>query len=180
MATADETNTSTLPQFSAIKPFEQLAVQLRAEGRTYEEIVNTINAEFDLAYKQGGVREWFGAGGRLEQAYYEFLEWHADQSVIRAKVKIKTISEKAANTLEELMTDKYDGRVRQQAARTVLGKYIPDRQVVIDENKADDLPSAIGDAGDDVLNDEPAGGDNGQNKVADTRESETPGPNPGE
>lgn len=179
MATADETNTSSLPQFSAVKPFEQLAVQLRAEGNDYQKVTDTINAEFNLAYKMPSVREWFHAGGRLEQAYYEYLEWHADQSVIRAKVKIKTISEKAAETLEDLLSDKYDGRVRQQAARTVLGKYIPDRQVVIDDSKADDLPSAIGDAGDDVLKDTP-GDKNGSDEVVNPPQGESPSPNPGE
>lgn len=179
MATADETNTSSLPQFSAVKPFEQLAIQLRAEGNDYTKITDTVNAEFNLAYKMPSLREWFHAGGRLEQAYYEYLEWHADQSVIRAKVKIKTITEKAAETLEDLMSDKYDGRVRQQAARTVLGKYIPDRQVVIDESKADDLPSAIGDAGDDVLNDSPGDESNGQDEVVNPPQSEPAGPQPG-
>lgn len=177
---ADSTGHKQLPTFSTLKPFEQLAVTLKAEGSKYEEIVNTINSEYSLAYKQISVRQWFMAGGRLEQAYLEYNEAMADQAVIEAKLKIKRLSNKAADTLDKLMDDDFDGRVRQQAARTVLGKYIPDRQVVIDESKADDLPSAIGDAGDEVLNDEPTGGDNGQNEVADTRESETPGPNPGE
>lgn len=164
MAT-DSTNVKQLPTFSNIKEFEQLAITLRSEGKKYAEIANTINAEYDLAYKEMSLRQWFMAGGKLEQAYYEYLEWHADQSVIRAKMKIKTITEKAADTLDKLMDDDNAGNVRQQAAKTILGKYVPDRQVVVDESKADDIPSAIGDAGDKVITDEP-GGNNGPDEVA--------------
>lgn len=176
MATADETNTQQLPTFSNTKVFEQLAIQLRSEGKSYEEIRNTINEEYKLAYKQQSIREWFMAGGRLEQAYLEYNEWHADQSVIRAKLKIKKSSETAADTLDELMTDKFDGRVRYQASKTILGKYIPDRQVVVDERNADELPSAIADAGDKVLT---GNKEDGQKPVVDAPESEPPSEEPG-
>lgn len=175
MATADATNNKQLPTFSNVKEFEQLAITLRSEGKKYAEIANTINAEYDLAYKEMTLRQWFMAGGKLEQAYNEFLEWHADQSVMAAKLKIKQLSVKAAETLDDLMNDDIAGNVRQQAARTILGKYIPDRQVVIDETKADDLPSAIGDAGDALITE----GEDGQEKMADAPQGEPASPETG-
>lgn len=178
MATADATGAKQLPTFSNVKEFEQLAITLRSEGKKYAEIANTINAEYNLAYKEMSLRQWFMAGGKLEQAYNEYLEWHADQSVMEAKLKIKRLSVKAADTLDELMDDASAGNVRQQAAKTILGKYVPDRQVVVDETKADEIPSAIGDAGDAVLNDNP-GDENGSDEVANPPQGETPGGNAG-
>lgn len=170
------TNAKQLPTFSNVKEFEQLAITLRAEGKSYAEVANMINAEYSLAYKEITLRGWFMAGGRLEQAYSEYLEWHADQSVMEAKLKIKKLSTAAAETLGELITDKFDGRVRQQAAKTILGKYVPDRQVVVDETGADEIPSAIGDAGDKVLTgDEP----DGQNEVANPPEGAPADPDAG-
>lgn len=172
MATVDATNHALLPSFSSIKPFEQLAVTLRAEGKKYQDITNTINAEYSLAYKEMTVRQWFIAGGRLEQAFNEYNEWHADQAVMRAKIRIKKLSEKASKTLSILMSDKFDGAVRHNAAKTTLAKYIPDRQVVVDESKADEIPSAIGDAGDEALTED----QNGQEQVADPPAGESASP----
>lgn len=168
--TENSTGEKQLPTFANTKPYEQLAIMLRAEGKTSEEIANTVNAEYKLAYKAQSIRQWFMAGGSLEQAYLEYNEALADQAVTEAKLKIKKLSGVAADTLGELMTDKFDGRVRQQAAKTVLGKYVPDRQVVVDETRADEIPSAIGDAGDKVLN-EPGDENNGSDEVANPPES---------
>lgn len=172
---ADSTNSKQLPSFSTLKPFEQLAITLRAEGKLWEEVTNTINAEYKLAYKQITIRQWFIAGARLEQAYLEYLEFHADLAVAEAKLKIKKMSKKAAETLNDLMSDKYDGTVRHNAAKTTLSKYVPDRQVVVDESKADEIPSAIVDAGDKALDED----ENGQEQVADAPASESAGPDTG-
>jgi hypothetical protein len=182
---ADSTNSKQLPTFSSIKPYEQLAVVLRSEGKTAEQTVNQINAEYELAYKANTVRDWFMAGGRLEAAYMEYLEWLADQSVREAKLKIKRLSATAADTLEEIMKDANGPvNVRQQAAKTVLGKYIPDRQIIVDEAKTDELPDSLADdadaiaAADDKPPEEPKetdktnGADDGSKQVDDPPESQ--------
>lgn len=165
MAEADDSNTTDngkqLPTFSTLKIHEQLAIQLRSEGQAYKAIVGQIKADYDLSYKEATLREWFMAGGRLEAAYYEYLEFAADEAVKQAKLKIKRLSTVAADKLEGLMLDSDTAdNIVERAARTVLAKYIPDRQILVDENKADDLPAAIGDAGDDVLNPDKAEDDN--------------------
>lgn len=150
MATKDEINTKELPAFSSTKAHEQMAISMRAEGKTYQEVTNTINAEFNLAYKVNSVMEWFYSGGRLEAAYLEYLAAYADQSLKMARLKIKSLQTKAADTLEDLLGSHVPSNVRQQAARTVLNKFIPDRQIVSDNDK-DDIPPEIGAAGDSVM-----------------------------
>jgi hypothetical protein len=167
MATADETNTKQLPEFSSLKAFEQMAIVLHSEGRPYEEIVNMMNAEYDLAYKLMTVREWFWAGGRLEQAYLEYNEANANQHLAHARQKIKQLSLKAANTLDELMDTSTAGTVRQQAAKTVLSKYIPDRQIIVDESKTEDLPDKLAADMDAELEDK-----DGPDKVDEPQQSE--------
>jgi hypothetical protein len=187
MATSDEIGAGQLPAFSATQPFEQLAIELKSEGKEYDKIVNTLNAEFGLELKQRRVREWFHAGGRLEQAYLEYNQWYADQTVASAKIKIKKLSGRAADTLGELMDEAYDSRVRRQAASDILKKYVPDRQVVIDDSSGDELPPSIGDAGDEVIAgiakkakaDKQEKAKDGQVEVADAPQGEEPGPKPG-
>lgn len=164
MATKDETNVKKLPAFSALKPHERFAVELKSDGKTYDEIVNTINAEYELAYKYNTVRGWFIAGGQLEAAYLEYITMLAEQSVREAKLKIKRLSSKAANTLEETMGDEYEGTVRVASAKALLNKYIPDRQLVLDEVPDDELPDSITNAADEVID--------GQNKVDDAPKGE--------
>lgn len=146
MATANEVNTSELPLFSGVKPYERLAIVMKAEGKAPEVIANQINAEFDLDYKPSTVREWFWADGRLLQAYLEYNEKCADLAVEQAKSKIKKLSADAADTLEELMKNSYEGGVRVRAALGILNKYVPDRQVILDGGKEAGLPAQLGDA----------------------------------
>jgi len=184
MADSDDQNTTDknkqLPTFSTLKVHEQLAIQLRSEGQGYRSIVDQLKVDYDLQYKEGTLREWFMAGGRLEVAYYEYLDFAADESVKQAKLKIKQLSLKAANKLETLMDSKDTAdNIVERAARTVLNKYIPDRQVIIDEAAADEIPSAISDAGDKVLTETP-GDTNGSDEMANTPQGEPASPNPGE
>lgn len=152
-----------LPTYSTLKAHEQLAIQLRSEGMKYKDIVGQLKTDYNLVYKEASLREWFMAGGRLEIAYNEFLEFLAEESVKQAKLKIKQLSSKAVDKLEALLDDDNTAdNIVERTARTILNKYIPDRQVIIDETKADELPPAIGDAGDDVLSEE-SGDGNGAN-----------------
>lgn len=164
------TNTKQLPTFSNLKGFEQLAVTLKADGQKYAEIVNTINAEYELAYKELTLRGWFMAGGRLEQAYLEYVDVLADQAVREAKTKIKRMSLTAANTLEDLMKDDVGSNARGLAARTVLAKYIPDRQIIVDETKTDDLPDELAAAADNIV--KGGGKTDGQKPVDDPPKGE--------
>lgn len=145
------TNTGKLPQFGVCKPFEQRAIVLRAGGSTAKEVTNQINAEFDLAYTTRTIEEWFYADGRLIQAYLEYNGELADQAVAAAKNKIKKSSELAADTLTELMGDTHEGSVRVRAALGILSKYVPDRQVILDGGKVDELPEEIGGQMDEAI-----------------------------
>lgn len=179
MADADNSidNGKQLPTFSTLKNHERLAIQLRSEGQSYKSIVEQIKIDYDLQYKEGTLRDWFMAGGRLENGYYEYVEWSADESVKQAKLKIKRLTSVAADKLEGLMTSKDTAdNIVERAARTVLNKYVPDRQVILDENNADEIPSAIGDAGDEVL----TGDQNGPDEMANPPQGEPASPNPGE
>ena len=153
MAIKEQKNTKKLSTFHNIKPHEKLAIQLRSEGRTYEQVTNTINSEYDLGYKQQSVRAWFIPGGKLEQAYYEFNDEIAKESLKRAKMKLKKAAESAVDTLLELTGNEHEGGVRVRAASRILNKYIPDRQVILDAESEDKLPDSLSEAGDKVVED---------------------------
>lgn len=154
----DSLNAQDLPIFANTKPYEQMAIMMRAEGKEGETIAAHINAEYNLAYKRQSIYEWFMAGGKLEAAYMEYLEAYANQSLKMAKLKIKSLSLKATDTLSELLGPHSPSNVRQQAARTVLGKYIPDRQIVSTDTGKDGIPDELADAGDNVLKEETTDG----------------------
>ena len=143
---ADSANTSELPAFSSLKPYEQRAIVLKANGQTNEVIANQINAEFELTYASATVATWFWADGRLLQAYQEYNEALADMAVAEAKRKIKKASEAAADALKELMGGEYEGSVRVRAAMAILNKFVPDRQVLIEGGKENTLPPELADA----------------------------------
>lgn len=168
MATADSTNTKLLPTFSNIKPFEQLAVQLRAEGKSYEEVTNTINAEFELAYKSPSLRQWFMVGGRLEQAFMEYNEAMADQSIKVAKTKLKAAQTQLADWLIELASPGHESNVRISAIRAGLNKFIPDKQIVMTAEPDDELPDEIANAAAKVLHGSEPVDEPQQSQSADT------------
>ncbi len=168
---ANSTNTKELPAFSVLKPYEQAAVVLRADGSTYLEVCNTINADFELSYKPRTVEEWFYAGGKLEQAYQEYNEEIATQRIKEAKQLIRKNSLKAARVIDEFMDkDKgHDPALRLRAAQTNLNKYIPDRQVVLGKESADDdLPEEIADKADNLV----SGGEPNDGSANDTSKGE--------
>lgn len=166
MAKDEEINTGELPQFSVLRPFEQMAVTLKAGGSTHEQIKNTINAEFGLDYGVRGVEEWFRSGGRLEQAYLEYNGAIADRAIKEARSAIKKAAPKAVDTLVEILGKGYETPSRVAAAKALLNKYIPDRQVISEGDDGEDVPDELGRAGDKVL----TGEQDGQNKVDDAPE----------
>lgn len=172
MATREETNIKKLPAFSDAAPNERFAIELRAEGKTYEEVTNTMNAEFKTAYKMGSVREWFIADGRLNQAYMEYNDMLAAESLKQARMKLKRASERAADTLLELTSSKYDAGVRERAAGRILNKYIPDRQIIFDTDSEESIPESLGGQADKIVKGDDdgsaAGDDPGTGSTADS------------
>lgn len=143
MATSDETNTSELPSFSAITAPERRAIVLRSEGKTYEVIANHINVTYALDYSERTVREWFGANGRLQQAYSEYNEAQAHIALTDARQLIKKASKAAAANMVSKINST-DERVSLDASRHLLNKYIPDRQIVSDSPEQEsDLPDEL-------------------------------------
>lgn len=175
---ADSTGTSKVPSFSSIKAYERRAVILRGQGQPYEVIKEHINAEFALNYKEPTVREWFIAGGKLEQAYHEYNTAMAEQSLKEAKQVLLRAQRAAATGIVGQFTNP-DPRVAQKAMLSVLNKYIPDKQIMLEGPVQDsDLPPELGEEGDKIIEsantdpqhraaDEPAAGD-GQDQAVPT------------
>lgn len=150
MAKRDATNTGTMPSFPSIKNYERRCVILRAEGKTYEAITNHINDEFALSYAVITVKEWFYAGGKLEQAYHEYLEADAALTLKEARQAIKRSTKSAVATVLVQMNSP-DGRLALDAAKTILNKYIPDRQIMHEGGELDeDVPSELLEAADAI------------------------------
>lgn len=175
MARKDETGTSKVQDFPGLKNHEKRAVMLRADGKTYEQITAHVNNEFALDYAQKTVEEWFRAGGRLEQAYLEYVGAMAASSLREGKLLIMRAMKSAAATLISGMQNP-DPRIAQEAAKALLNKYIPDKQIALTgEAVEDELPPELDLAAEDILN----GGDDGQKPVDDASQSGTDTPAPG-
>ena len=175
MAKKDATNTSSVPEFPGLKLHEKRAVLLRAEGKTYDQVVNHINTEYALDYSVKTVQEWFQAGGRLEQAYLEFVGAMATSSLREAKLLIMRSMKSAAATLIAGMNNP-DPRIAQEAAKSLLNKYIPDKQIALTGEAAEDeLPPELDLAAEEIL----AGGGDGSEQVDNPPESSSDTPNPG-
>lgn len=143
MATSDETNTSELPSFSALKGHERRAIILRNEGKTIAQITAHINDDFALDHSERTVGEWFQAGGRLEQANSEYQEADAQLSLKEARRLIRRASKAAAANMIKKINSQ-DERVSLDASRHLLNKYIPDRQIVTDSPEEEaDLPDEL-------------------------------------
>lgn len=141
---ANNKGTSELPSFTSLKGHERRAVILRAGGKTFAQITAHINNEFALEYAEITVQEWFYAGGRLEQAYSEYLEADAVMSLKEARQIIKRSSKAAVDVLVDQLKSGKEENIRQGAAKSLLNKYIPDKQQVLDSSYAEeDLPEEL-------------------------------------
>jgi hypothetical protein len=160
------TNTdSKLPEFPGLKLHEKRAVMLRAEGKTYDQVTNHINTEYALDYSVKTIQEWFQAGGRLEQA----------SSLKEARLLIMRSMKSAAATLISGMNNP-DPRIAQEAAKSLLNKYIPDKQIALSGAAIEDeLPPELDLAAEEIL----AGGGDGSEQVDNPPESSSDTPNPG-
>lgn len=154
MAKEDEKNIAKLPGFSVIKGHERRAVILRAEGKTIEQITAHINNEFALEYAVRTVQEWFGPGGRLEQAHNEYNEAMAEQSLRAGRQIIKKATSAAAANLVRKIASA-DDRVSLDASKALLNKYVPDKQVQLTgEHTERDLPPEIAKIADEIAQEE--------------------------
>lgn len=140
-------------RFATLKEFERTAILLRSAGKSWAEIVATINAQFGLTYAETTVRLWFTPGGNLEGAYDEYNDLMAEQALKNAKKMAKRAAEVSITTMVEMQTDKHEDRIRLDAAKALANKYIPDRQVQVNEpGGADDLPPELIAAGEAIVN----------------------------
>ncbi len=172
---ANNKGTSELPGFTSLKGHERRAVILRAEGKSYGQITAHINNEFALEYAEITVKEWFYAGGRLEQAYSEYLEADAAMSLKEARQVIKRASRAAAANLIKKMASA-DDRVSLDATKALLNKFIPDKQVVMDTPEAEaDLPPELQDVAKSLRE-----GDDGSQQVDDPPVGPADSPAPGQ
>lgn len=143
MAGENSTNTSVLPSFTALKDHERRAVLLKAEGKQIQQIVANINDEFAHDYQYRTVQQWFVPEGRLYQALMEYNEASAAASLKEARQLIKRSSKAAAAVLVSQLNNP-DPKIAQGAAYRLLNKYIPDKQVVLDDSpKDDDVPDEL-------------------------------------
>lgn len=146
---SDSTNDSKLPAFSSIKAFERKAIILKSEGHTMDVVTAHVNDMYALNYTADTLRSWFWAGGRLEQAWLEYNDHLSEVTLREARHAIKQHSLKAVNRLIKVV-DKEGAEDRDaiRASATILNKYIPDKQLVLDkDNATDELPPAIANAG---------------------------------
>ena len=153
MDNPNSTGTKNLPSFLELKPHEQYSVVQKAEGKKYEEIVAGIKAEFNLDYKVSSLNWWFAAGGRLEQAYLDYLEKLGDESVKAGKQIIRRSTRAAATKVLEIMAKSTDERIQLQAAFGLLNKYVPDKQQIINTpgGEDDELPEELQEKADDIV-----------------------------
>lgn len=171
MANPDSTNASELPSFTVLKGHERRAVILKGEGKTNAQIAAHINNEFTLEYSDRTVQEWFIPNGRLFQALMEFNEAQAALSLKEARQLIKKATRGAAATLISQLANP-DAHIAQGAAKALLNKYIPDKQIQLDNTfQEEDLPeelAAVADAlqedadGSKPVDEPPVGGENSE------------------
>lgn len=166
---ADSTNTSETAGFSALKGYERRAVILRYEGKSYMQIANNLADEFAVEYSDRTIGDWFIAGGKLEVAYHELMDLMAAQSLKEAKQVIRRASKAAAATLVDQLKSTADPNIRQGAAKALLNKYIPDKQITLDgPGLEEDLPEALSGEADKIV----AEVENGPNKVDEPQQGE--------
>lgn len=173
MANPNSTNTSELPGFTTLRGAERSAVMLRYEGKTYAQIANNINDEFGTTYVERTVNDWFIAGGKLEAAYHELLDAMAAQSLKEARQTIKRASNAAAGVLVDQLRSTNDPLIRQNAAKALLNKFVPDKQVVLDGPGLDeDLPVELAERANEIV--AAAGGTDEPKPVDDAPDSPAP------
>lgn len=174
---ASNQGSKQLATFLNIKEHEKLAVVLRSEGKSYEEIVAAIKSEYNLDYQAVSLRVWFMAGGRLEQAYLDYIEELGNAAVKEGKLAIRRATRPASNTLISLLADQ-ESSIKLRAALGILNKYVPDKQIMITEGGVgdDDLPEELSDTADDIV----TGGTHGADKSGGTEQSGPEQPADGE
>lgn len=148
---ADKKGIIKFQEFSGLKLNEKRAVMLRAEGKTYEQVMNNINDEFALDYSLKTIQEWFAAGGRLEQAYHDYVDALAYQSLKEAR-QLYMRSQRAASAKIISLMNTSDDRIALDAAKTIKNTFIPDKQLsVTPDNLDDDIPAELRKKGEEIF-----------------------------
>lgn len=126
-----------LRSFPQLSGQYQKAVMLKSQGIKHKDIAEQLRAEFNITCSHNTVNQWFSSGGILEQAYNDYNERLADESLLQAQELLKQATLPAVAKLVQLMDDPHP-MVRLRASQAILGKYIPDRQSVDIQNPFDD------------------------------------------
>lgn len=176
MANPSEGN-SELKGFLGLGLHYQTAIRMKfREGKTHQQIADhlSVDPEINVPTSIKTVDAWFGAGGLLEQASYEFTEYLGKVSLREAKRALKRSANVAVSTLIKAMQDgeSYDTKIR--AANSLLDRLIPKRQIQTDGEGEDDddLPAELQEKGDSIIN--------GDNPPASEPVAEGAGDGPGE
>lgn len=172
MATQDATNTSQLVAFSSVGNHERRLIIMRSEGKPYAELVTVARNEFNLRWTESYIRHLFSVGGRLEQAYREYNDALAGQSLREAKQLAQRASKAAIITMTELMGAAQEPTIRLNAAKALANKFVPDRQIVFDGGAGEsDIPDEIANAGVALLEE----AENGPEQVDDPQQGQPTG-----
>ncbi len=180
----DKPENAEFPSFKQLNEFERRAVIMRSEGKQYQVIANHINANYGMHYSERTVREWFNAGGRLEQAHSEYNEAQAVINLKEARQLIRKAQKVAAiNMISKINSS--DETISLRASQLLLNKYIPDKQLVLDAPEAEtDLPEELIDAANAVKESENSGentgGDDGPAELDEPPVGEANPATPGE
>ena len=123
MASRNSTNTRDLASFSVLNGPDRLAVMLKAEGKSAEQIATGRYSEFGTTRSKRTVQEWFIPGGRLEQAYLEWSEVLASESVRDAQILARRAARGAVGKLISL-SERADDAIALRAATALAAKYL--------------------------------------------------------
>lgn len=104
MANPNSTHTKPLPSYIRLSNPERLAVEMRANGRAYEDIIAAMNHYFGFERSYEAVRDWFRPGiGRLTQALDQYRDIMLRESMRETLMMEMRASVPAVVTLVKLL-----------------------------------------------------------------------------
>ena len=146
------TNVSKLMRFVELNRPDQFVVRLRAEGKTYPQIVSALEAEFDIVKAPDTIRYWFSTSvnGRLTQAYADYTGLLAAESAAEARLLVRRAKRGAVARIIELVRSAEDSTAL-RAAIALAADVLP-ANVKIRSVDDEDLPTQL--SGEEALMDE--------------------------
>jgi hypothetical protein len=83
------------------------AVELRYEGKTYEEIVEGIKQEFGKQFHIASIRKWFSRGELLHNEYIDYAKKENERRRQLVLEELKKIAPLIPTKIQELLTSRY-------------------------------------------------------------------------